>query len=203
LSVTEAALTEIAIFDERASGVFLKDGTLKVFSSPRLLEATLAGLHPLIAVHAFDAPGGAFAIDNVDWEAMAKTFGTAKPQSPTSEFLYPYPQRGDLKMKAVYAADILVLHEGLVEELVSKNRFRQGSELCYLSRFAQIVRTSGKGRDPRKLDTRLPFCEYSAISAVLAPYRSNDGEHIRFDKIILAKAVMNSFGQPSQKENPS
>ena len=103
----------------------------------------------------------------------------------------------------------LVLHEGLIEELCSKMKYYEGSELCYLNRFSRIIRTSGKGRDPRKLDERLPFCEYSALSAVLAPYTKEtveDGvgkrkEKIRLEKVMMAKSVLNAFGEMRGKED--
>jgi len=198
LSIAEAALTDVAIFDERTAGVFLSDEVSKTLSGGRSREAFRANLRPLIAVNAFDAKDGAFAVDDLDWDAMGNTC----PKIPTEQFFYPHPaiSKREVDITSISGADVLVLHEGLIEELVSKGKFDPGSELCYLSRFPQIVRTSGKGRDPRKLDTRLPFCEYSALSAVLAPYKSGPHERIRLDKIMLAKAVLNTFGQLPKKD---
>lgn len=202
LSLAEAALTKIAIFDERALGVFLsEDPKTKKLSRERSGAAALGGIHPLLTLNAYNARNAALAVENLDWADM----NTSKPTAPTGGFLYPIGRAGRFAAEELYGADLLVLHEGLIEELVSKDAFIEGSELCYFDRFAQVVRTSGKGRDARKLDTRLPFCEYSALSNVLAPYNKStpngDEEKLRLDKIMLAKSVMNTFGQMQSEEN--
>lgn len=193
LSIVEAALTNLAIFDERAISMFFKDGESKQISGNRLSDAAISRLFPLVEI-----PSGtsnrATARDDIDWHSSHTLCSHTKfvyPQVDTANAENP-PRPLELSESA---ADVLILHEGLIEELVSHHKFQLGRDTTFLARFSQIVRTSGKGRDARKLNQRLPFCEYSAISVLLAPYKDGNEELIRVEKILLAKAVMNCIGQ--------
>ena len=68
LSIAEAALTKIAVCDERVVGAFLSDGERRSFSPDRSRDAALARLHPLVAIDAMGADNGAFAIDDLEWD---------------------------------------------------------------------------------------------------------------------------------------
>ena len=144
-------------------------------------------------------PKPARARDDIDWQnsALNKAF---------DKFLYPgivfdrpteSPKRTEFPETN---SGILILHEGLIEELVSQRKFQGGKDASFLGQFSQIVRTSGKGRDARQLNKRLPFCEYSAISSLLSPYSSGGRDLIRVEKILLAKSVLNCVGQIDPKD---
>lgn len=205
LSVLEAALTKVAIFDERALGVFISDGSHEKDLSPkRIGQAATGRVCPLIALDALGAKDGCLAITDLGWGATEQK---KMPETPTRAFLHPSPGVNGVRIAELDSADVLILHEGLVEELVEKKMFHPGSELCHMRHFPWIVRTSGKGRDARKLDTRLPFVEYSALSSVLAPYQKPDKEGkpleaLRLDKIMLAKSSLNTVGQLKMKPAP-
>lgn len=184
LGLAEAALTKIAIFDERSISMFLVDKSKDLLSGPRVDQATRAGLYSLVSV-----PSGSD-------EIMALARKEIRPNDvKASAFLIP-PTIPETFLPTG-ASDVLVIHEGLIEELVSHSKFRQGNELSFFSRFSHIVRTSGKGREARKLDGRMPFCEYSTISTAVGPYTRDKTpkERMRIEKVILAKAVLNSLGK--------
>jgi hypothetical protein len=89
--------------------------------------------------------------------------------------------------------DILVIHEGLVEELVAKKRFSIGMEFSYLKHVTRVVRASGKGPQPRQLFQRMPFTEYSAINAAIRPFRDDNGvARLGVEKLMLANSVLNA-----------
>lgn len=190
ISIVEAALTKIAIFDERSISMYLEeneDNEVKHLSTPRLNRALEAGIVPLVSV-----PSGK---DNV--EAIARI--DVLPAG-NKFFGFNYLKGEAVTTLTNEVCDALILHEGLIEELAScglGTRFVHGNDLAFLSKFTRIVRTSGKGRDARKLDRRLPFCEYSTISASVGPYTDSSKvspERMRIEKVGLAKAVLNSVG---------
>lgn len=214
LTIVETALTEIAVFDERVFGVFFSDkaGSAqsadgKLLSDGRIHSAMLALLKPLLAAGSSNAPSG-FAVGNIDWKRMKESADTNKPEDPSTECIAPsLGTGGRLLIEPVRKADVLVIHEGLIEELVGNRSFKKGAELCLFSVAPHIVRTSGKGRDARQLGAFLPFAEYSAISAALAPLakteKNETKETLRLEKISLARSILNTTGALPEKRNQS
>lgn len=214
LTVVEAALTRVAAFDERVFGVFFaekesKNG--KLISHERVLDGSLAWMFPLLAAGSENAPSE-YAVSNIDWEGL-KDANTEKPPFPANACMSPIKKGEDdnysLQIAPIEAADVLVLHEGLIEELVGNSGFQKGSELCLFNVAPHIVRTSGKGRDARQLGAFLPFCEYSAISAALAPLVKTKDEEpdpietLRLEKISLARSILNTIGATPENRSQS
>ncbi|MEI7909473.1 MAG: ATP-binding protein [Verrucomicrobiota bacterium] len=216
--IIEAALTKILIFDERVlSTVFaeIRANENHKLSPKRLANSWAAGLLPAMAI-----PSGNNKV------AMARTDILPSPKK-IEHLLFSVPASdeflddikvgtagldvnnwaNDIDFKSCYSenptlsADIIALHEGLIEELVSHHCFKEGQELCYLGICPRILRFSGKGPDSRKLDSRHPFAEYSAVSACVIPYLHNSEFHperLRVEKVFLANAALNSIGNPGK-----
>jgi hypothetical protein len=189
LGLIESALTEIAVFDERTLGVFFWDGK-KQLSPERIRDARRSSLLPLIAIPS-NASTGALARTDLQWPSCGK------PKESTKDFLIFSSGVGESEAFVPLKntpSDVLLLHEGLIEELLSHQAFKSGCELSYFSTFSRIVRMSGKGPEPRKLDSRIPFCDYSAVSMNLFPFEKDGARRVCVEKVHLARALLNCVG---------
>ncbi len=188
LALVEAALTKIAVFDERSLGVFSNDIVKGELSKERLMMAKSANVLPLVGIPSDAGYKGAWvpAADFISHIGVDLT-------RPTTAFLLPNLNGAEIiQMDPNDIADVLLLHEGLIEGLISNDRFPEGGETRFCSAFSRVVRMSGKGPQARKVDKHLPFCAYSAVSSCLLPY-FKDGQGIRIEKLNLARAVLNCF----------
>lgn len=184
--VVEAALTEIAFFDERLLGMFA-DGSVTLLDRQRK-AARRANLLPLAAIPSGSGYGGAWARPNI------RGVDLNGRDDATSDFLIAATgPKTQVARGRCGALDILLLHEGLIEELISRHQFPEGGEIRFGSTFSRLVRMSGKGPQDRKLNNHLPFCEYSAVSACFLPYSKGVLHGIGIEKLNLARAVLSCF----------
>jgi len=209
----EASLTKIVIFDERLMSMLEADtthGTQRRISQRRFDHCKNAGV---IAAVALKPQGGKVALlkpyvtgiseAEVPGQvvAFAKAPGGEKPQlmSLASTIVTVHQSSGSnsspWKDKPRFEADIVALHEGLLEEMSSIDQFSPFSELAILRDCPRIVRFSGKGLDSRKLQPNHPVLQYSTIGSCLTPYRSANQDSFRVEKPSLAGAMMDAAGE--------
>ena len=196
LTVAEAALTRIGFFDERVVGMFLAENGSKEFSRARVNEAERGRVFPIVASPSGIDKGPCWARNDIDWTAEQGDRPNAllRPKH-TGETMAPVEVPPE-------DLDVLVLHEGIIEELVSRQKLNLDKALTTLARVPRLVRTSGKGVRARSHDANmvgeltLPFLEFSVISNAIAPYVSSPvPERIRVEKIALARALLNTAGE--------
>lgn len=223
-SIMEAALTKVLIFDERVFSSVFKDGPASggghEISLSRIADAWGSGLLPALQIpsgtdkcararsdvcipsleepQSFYLPASNLAATSLKWAALGiRDLDSAR--RTMREEVSSHKARYDNAEEPKVTADIIAVHEGLVEELVSHSTFAKGTDLNLLAIAPRILRFSGKGPEARKLSSRHPFAEYSAISACVTPYRTrdrdnNEREALRIEKVFLGKAVLNSIG---------
>jgi hypothetical protein len=82
-------------------------------------------------------------------------------------------------------ADVLVVHEGVVDRLDKDGMWSAGFADALYGAVPAVVRTSGRGSEPRHLPKRMSFLEFAEVS--WATYQS-------MNKYLLAKPLLGSVG---------
>lgn len=191
LSLLEAALTEVAVFDERTLEALFEPGGRKTLSATRVIDSRDVKIGILTHIPSLKRTEPSLARSDITWP-FAYSPSCSNRCFCRASFI---DRQIVIEEVCGKVADVFLVHEGLIEELTSKKLFEPGLDLTFLSSFSRIVRMSGKGPTARKLDPRLPFTEYSSIGVSIFPYEKEVKRLLGVEKLALAKALLNSTGQ--------
>lgn len=183
LSLVEALLTNVFVVDERVAQSTLNQGQLdeggallrmneaRIFPllSARLegAEATSAGRIPL-------SPELKHAISRTDEREGLSLASGSENQGLVGAIPHNYEDDPP-------PPDCIVLHEGVIDMLVSRARWPEGLMRQLHSICPWVVRTSGRGAGPRRLGAELPFLEFSELS---------DSTYRQMNKVNLSSSLL-------------
>nr|VFK24672.1 MAG: hypothetical protein BECKMB1821G_GA0114241_100937 [Candidatus Kentron sp. MB] len=217
-SVLESALVNVAIIDERVAGaaadskvlknlnragvfpVFslrerdggdvadgndMSDGSARFWLNDPSLESKLcAGPAPIQEKRRkeLETEGVELSVPSVAL-ACQSTGAQRKVCSPTEEV-----DANNL----VHTLDAVIIHEGVVD-VVLGNPFweKEGAENNLFALAPRIIRTSGRGSQPRHISPSLPFMEFSELS---------ENTYLALNKLKLGKGVLGVFGPKAQNK---
>nr|VFJ43696.1 MAG: hypothetical protein BECKDK2373B_GA0170837_100627 [Candidatus Kentron sp. DK] len=202
-SLLESALLDVAIIDERVAGAAAGPGILRALNR--------AGIFPVFNLRdngnrtpldpSLEAKLGDSITDGSK-EQLQKEGVTLSPpaidlacqkQNDVEKTVHPPSKNAD-KSSPIHPLDAVIIHEGVVDVVLRKPVWKkEGLEQNLFALAPRVIRTSGRGSQPRHLLPRLPFMEFSELSETT--YRA-------LNKLILSKAVLGVFGpNEAKKEN--
>jgi len=202
-SLVEAALTKVAVLDERVAHTLLEssDGRWD-FKDETFLSQFNAKIYPLL--HVTKESEVASVSDKVDsFTAYAKSdtgvVGEIGKQLKSEGLLLGEESKISVlhykKYNGTYAptdtpldmiVDILVIHEGVMDRLEDRGIWKQGFSMGLFAAAPFVVRTSGRGNKSRQLDDRMPFIEFNEISGNI---------YQEFNKYALVQGLLGSSAE--------
>ena len=202
-SLLESALIDVAIIDERVAGAAAGPGILRALNRAGIFPAfnlrdngNRTPLDPSLEAKLSDS------ITDGSKEQLQKEGVTLLPpaidlacqkQNDVEKTVHP-PNKNADKSNPIHPLDAVIIHEGVVDVVLGKSVWKkEGLERNLFALAPRVIRTSGRGSQPRHLSPRLPFMEFSELSETT--YRA-------LNKLILSKAVLGVFGPNEvKKEN--
>lgn len=218
-SLVEAALTRIAVMDERFAQACLHGNTQGAILGGAELRFQKAGLFPVFSASR-NPQERLFVSDKIkqaaamrqaghddphwNWEALTRDcdgFTTSEGVCIGNEGASLHVIASAEEMAAVrllssveLEADILVFHEGVADVLHRAGLWQDEETWKLYGCAPSVVRTSGRGRDTRHLGVylkgSLPFLEFSELSE--HTYRS-------LNKLAIARALLGALGEQAGK----
>nr|VFK10107.1 MAG: hypothetical protein BECKLPF1236A_GA0070988_100329 [Candidatus Kentron sp. LPFa]VFK26097.1 MAG: hypothetical protein BECKLPF1236C_GA0070990_100308 [Candidatus Kentron sp. LPFa] len=201
-SLLESALLNVAIVDERVAGAAVGPGILRPLNR--------AGIFPVFNLRdngnrtpldpSLEAKLSDSITDGSKEELKSEGVTLSPPaialacqkQNDVEKTVHP-PNKNADKSHPIHPLDAVIIHEGVVDVVLGKSVWKkEGLEQNLFALAPRVIRTSGRGSQPRHLSPRLPFMEFSELSETT--YRA-------LNKLILSKAVLGVFGPNPKKNN--
>jgi hypothetical protein len=197
LGLLEAALTNVFILDERVAEATVRDPDGRPdFPNGLLTDLNRSRVFPLYTVRCRPDRGKAPyclspAVRNEsshgeNFQNEGAYFADADGAGIRATLS---ARKADIDQNVTDAssveADVLVVHEGVVDRLDKDGIWRTGFAGALYGAVPAVVRTSGRGSEPRGLPGSMSFLEFSEVS--WATYQS-------MNKYLLAKPLLGSVG---------
>jgi hypothetical protein len=172
LGLLEALLTDIVVVDERVGEAILQGGGGSFADLTLLLKLVPMGYYPIFSI--CKGEKREYVSDLVGANELVRR--TDKEGLNLSEFTYNFPNLEGKGVEGRKDADLIIIHQGVVDRLKNLGMWEEGSNYPQLEAMYQIapvvVITSGRGRTLRHVPSTMPFIEFSIIRENTYPSQS-------------------------------
>ena len=210
--VVEGALTKVAILDERVAQATLnQEGSVVSGLAEKRHTLNVAGLFPLYSFTGRNAKNVrlslrldealettrkviASSIDDEKWNLLwsgtsCEGIHVEEKQVWLSSLIREGKILAAVDAQQLRDVDVLIAHEGVADRLHSEGVWNREDTASLFACVPFVVRTSGRGRESRRLRNCLPFLEFTELS---------ENTYGGLNKVSLVKALLGSSGDFSE-----